>query len=326
MNEQIQIIIAKQLSNEASAAELQLIQNWLAESPAHQQELDALKAAWQAADRVIEKLPVCDAAAAWAKISSRICPDKTVQNDKPTRVISLWTKWTVGTAAVLLIGLFVFRIASPANIKVLASAQNQMIILPDGTHITLKKGSTLTYPKKFAATERHVALNGEAFFEVTHNEQQPFTIDAKKADVRVLGTAFNVCCNNQRTEVTVASGRVQVTDHDNASEKVVLTKGEHATVAAGPITKDAVADDNYLYWKTGNLEFRQTPFEEVVASIAKVTDTQIQLAPSLSATQKSQAINISFHEQSVEEMLTEICLITQCKWAKQNNLYIIAAK
>lgn len=326
MNEQIQIIIAKQLSNEASAAELQLLQNWLAESPEHQQELEAVRAAWQTADRVIEKLPVCDAAAAWAKISSRICPDKTVENQKPTRVIFLWTKWAVGVAAALLIGLFVFRLASPADIKVLAAAQNQVIELPDGTHVTLKKGSTLTYPKKFAAVERHVTLSGEAFFEVTHNEQQPFTIGAKKADVRVLGTTFNVCCNDQRTEVMVASGRVQVSNHDNTDEKVVLTKGEHATVAAGPITKDAVADDNYLYWKTGNLEFRQTPFEEVVASIAKVTETQIRLDAGLSAVQRSQAINISFHEQSVEEMLTEICLITQCKWVKQNNMYIITAK
>ncbi|PZF71994.1 FecR family protein [Taibaiella soli] len=324
MNEQIQIIIAKQLSNEASAAELQLLQNWLAENPDHSKELDSVKTAWQAAGQVIEKLPVCDASAAWAKISSRICPDK-LQDKKPTRVISL-TKWAVGAAAVLLIGFFVFRLASPADVKVLASTQNQMIVLPDGTHVTLKKGSTLTYPKEFAASERHVALSGEAFFEVTHNEHQPFTIGAKKADVRVLGTKFNVCCNDQRTEVTVASGRVQVTNHDNSEEKVVLTKGEHAIVAAGPIAKDAVADDNYLYWKTGNLEFRQTPFDEVVASIAKVTDTQIRLDASLSATQKSQAINISFHEQSVEEMLTEICLITQCKWAKQNNMYIITAK
>lgn len=325
MNEQIQIIIAKQLSNEASDVELQMLQDWLAESPEHQQELDSVATAWQAADRVIEKLPLCDAAAAWSKISSRICPDKASQN-KPTRVFSLRIKWALSAAAVLLIGLFVFRLAMPATVKVMAANQNQLIVLPDGTHVTLKKGSTLSYPKKFAAAERHVGLSGEAFFEVTHNEQQPFTIGAKKADVRVLGTTFNVRCDDQQTEVTVASGRVQVCNHDNAEEKIVLTKGEHATIAAGPITKDAVADDNYLYWKTGNLEFRQAPFEEVVASIAKVTNTQIRLDASLSVAQKSQAINISFHEQSVEEMLTEICLITQSKWAKQNNMYIITAK
>ena len=36
--------------------------------------------------------------------------------------------------------------------------------------------------------ERNVRLDGEAYFEVTHNEDKPFVVQTNKCNVEVLGT------------------------------------------------------------------------------------------------------------------------------------------
>jgi transmembrane sensor len=326
MHEGIYDIIAKYLSNEATDADLQLLNQWLQDDPLHAQELETIKESWQASDKMFNCFPACNVAAAWEKISARICPASEKEHKKTVRLTTSWYKYAAGVAAVLLVGFFAFRFFAVSGVHVVAAANNQSVTLPDNTTVILKKGATLDYPKHFAAAERHVSLKGEAFFEVTHNEAQPFVIDAQTADVKVLGTSFNVRCDEHGVDVAVATGRVQVSDHNNKENTVLLAKNEHAVLYEGNFVKDTVDAENYLYWKTGSLEFREAPLNEVIEAIAKATDSQIQLDDALPEARRQQAISISFHQQSVEEMLTEICLIAQCKWAKQNNTYIITVK
>ena len=45
---------------------------------------------------------------------------------------------------------------------------------------------------KFAAGERRVELSGEGLFDVTHDPEHPFVVEAGKATMTVRGTKFNV--------------------------------------------------------------------------------------------------------------------------------------
>ncbi len=63
--------------------------------------------------------------------------------------------------------------------------------LPDGTVGWLNSGSSLTYSLPFNSN-RKIALDGEAWFDVTRNEKSPFEITAGNSTVKVLGTSFNV--------------------------------------------------------------------------------------------------------------------------------------
>lgn len=65
------------------------------------------------------------------------------------------------------------------------------VTLPDGTKVWLNNSATLRYPRKFSDTERNVYLEGEAYFKVTRNAQQPFIVESDAMRVRVLGTVFN---------------------------------------------------------------------------------------------------------------------------------------
>jgi Fe2+-dicitrate sensor, membrane component len=96
-----------------------------------------------------------------------------------------------------------------------ATAQTGKLVklrLEDGSEIILNAGSTVAYPKQFAADIREVFLEGEAFFDIAPDADKPFIVKTGKMDIRVLGTSFNVRAHPDmhQAKVTVASGKVSV--------------------------------------------------------------------------------------------------------------------
>ena len=326
MEEQIYITIAKVLHGEANDAERRELNAWIQSDKTHADIFEKMKAAWVEADSLFET-PYFDAAPAWEKVSARIHPAKTQELPKQGRTMTfpVWVKYSSAIAAMLIIAFSIWNPFRAENIRIVADAGNKRIELPDHSIITLRKGSTLSYPETFAGSERKVALNGEAFFEVSRNEQQPFVIDAQAVSVRVLGTSFNVQCNEANADVSVTTGKVQVSARNDAKKTVILTPGNAAHYHKGELSQGA-ATGHETFWKAGELSFSNEPFLRVVATLAKATDTAIQFHPDLSQAQQEQAVTVTFRAQSLEDMLTELCLITSCRWEKVGTSYLIRSK
>ena len=64
-------------------------------------------------------------------------------------------------------------------------------VLADGTKVKMNADSHIDVPVQFGDT-REVTLEGEAMFEVTHDEARPFIIKAHDHAIYVLGTTFNI--------------------------------------------------------------------------------------------------------------------------------------
>lgn len=93
-----------------------------------------------------------------------------------------------------------------------SSDEPRLVILEDGSRITLKKGSQLSYPVHFAVGKREVVLSGEAFFEVSKDPKRPFYVYANELVTKVLGTSFRVSAfaGEKQVIVQVRSGKVSV--------------------------------------------------------------------------------------------------------------------
>ncbi len=107
------------------------------------------------------------------------------------------------------------------------------ITLPDGTQVWLNAGSKLRYASDFNIAGRKVTLEGEAFFEVTKNRENPFYVMADEAMVKVLGTRFNLKAypEDNTIETTVSSGIVEVFNRNQSGEKnksIVLKANDQA--------------------------------------------------------------------------------------------------
>ena len=155
--------------------------------------------------------------------------------------------------------------------------------LADGTKVWLNSGSELQFPTRFAGEKREVMLKGEAFFEVTKNEKQPFRVNANELKVEVLGTSFNVVSfdDDTQSEVVLVTGKVAL-----SSEKGQIVK-EYGNIIPGQraiyqkeaqkVITEAVDVDKYIAWRDGNLIFRDDSMEEVVKRLSRWFNVEITI-------------------------------------------------
>ncbi|MBN1598871.1 MAG: DUF4974 domain-containing protein [Bacteroidales bacterium] len=108
--------------------------------------------------------------------------------------------------------------------------EKSMICLSDSTRIWLNGGSLIEVRKDYGFTNRIIALNGEAYFEVTSNKRIPFIVESGQFQTKVLGTKFSVeaYSNQNYIKTTVVEGRVQIESAQDDFRPLVLNKKECA--------------------------------------------------------------------------------------------------
>ena len=185
---------------------------------------------------------------------------------KPRRRVLPWVSGVAAAAAAVILCVFLFR-GNDQQIQLMANAEMQEFVLPDGSEVTLAPGSRLTYSEK---SPRSTQLEGKAFFEVARDEAVPFEITSDGAFVRVLGTKFMVDAGSSVKEVYVTEGKVLFAKSSD-SEGVILTKDMQATLSeldAVPVIA-MEADVNSIAWQRGSFTFNQTPLKEVLETLSK---------------------------------------------------------
>lgn len=110
------------------------------------------------------------------------------------------------------------------------------LALPDGSKVWLNPTSTILYKIVKNASTREVYLEGEAFFDVKPNKEQPFHVKNKGLNVVVLGTSFNVVASSKdaKYEVSVVTGKVKVKyqDPENSERfnQVIITPQQQVVI------------------------------------------------------------------------------------------------
>lgn len=157
------------------------------------------------------------------------------------------------------------------------AGQRALIKLQDGTTVWLNASTTLRYPNRFSTVERRVELDGEAFFEVTANEELPFTVATEKLSIRVTGTKFNVFAYKGSNEFSTSLTEGTVTVYDSANEKkyIELLPNERAVLEGNRLVKHAFDNMNFLLWKDGIYAFDDIPFREIIKKLELYYDVKI---------------------------------------------------
>jgi len=228
---------------------------------------------------------------AWGKLESRIGIQSSEMPTKFRKLISspiLRLAAALIFAALLLVsGYEIFLNPSAKRNYLELSAQNQVLSpfsLPDGTLVSLNANTKIKYPKKFSGNTREVIIEGEAFFEVIPKKDKPFIIHAGNAQIKVLGTSFNVNAypESKLVEVTVETGKVQFlnkTAQSVQTNELILTPGDKGTLLheSNSFMKTSNQNPNFLAWKTRNLIFKATSLDEVIQDLAKVYRVDIRI-------------------------------------------------
>lgn len=156
------------------------------------------------------------------------------------------------------------------------------VTLPDSSAIWLNAGSEVSYPKDFKVQKtRAIQLIGEAFFEVTHNEKQPFVVESGNLKTIVYGTSFNVSSykDSKQSSVTVKTGKVGVMlREDSLSKPTMLLPGNKLVYHRdnGKLETTSIHAEEVANWINGDLVFDQTSLKEVFATLERKFDVEFR--------------------------------------------------
>lgn len=332
-------LLARYLGNEVNSREKAEVEHWLSQSGKNREELVRLKNMLSKVDaHFLSKR--FDSGKAWEKVHSAIQQEqpKVVQLKK-TRKEALLQFYKY--AAIILIAFLLgsvgyylgFRNHGFVVYSEIIAAENQVIneyVLPDGTKVALNGGSQLTFPKHFKGEIREVSISGEAFFDVVPNPEKPFVINAGDAQIKVLGTSFNVSAypGNETVEVVVQTGKVQLTGKkeegstDNIRE-VLLVPGEKGTFYSRnrQVEKAINTNPNFLAWKTHDLIFEDVPLGEVIQCLEKIYHVNIGVSdPALNEL----LLNAHFENKTIDFVLDVVRLTFNLELSSDNEQFLLS--
>jgi ferric-dicitrate binding protein FerR (iron transport regulator) len=252
--------MARKLSGEASAEELQELEQLLWQHPEGNYSMEVMQDLWKskpAADRqyaeneyrkLAQKLIQSGDGEFEDQEAHYVTEDvhgeavhEEITYEEPARKRK-WMPWAFALGAVIIAASAFLYQQNGSDNKTAAEmpARNEIstrygsktsLVLPDGSKVWLNAGSKLSYDKNYGNSLREVTLAGEAFFDVVKNPSRPFIIHTSKMEVRVLGTAFNVKCypDEKKTETSLIRGSVEIT-LKNRPEKIVLKPNEKIVI------------------------------------------------------------------------------------------------
>ncbi|WP_423146003.1 FecR domain-containing protein [Rubrolithibacter danxiaensis] len=181
-------------------------------------------------------------------------------------------------------GQLIFKVAKTAfankfaglNTIVTPRGGQYQVVLPDGSKVWLNAATSLRFPGIFKGSSRQVELQGEAYFEVAKNPAMPFIVQSSSAEVRVLGTHFNVKSYEDESvmKTTLLEGAVQLS---NAAFSGILKPGEQALLNSKGEVKITDNIDIYdeIAWKNGLFQFNDADIAEIMRQLSRWYDVDI---------------------------------------------------
>jgi len=325
--ENIEELVAKVLSGEASAKEIAWLESWKTASSENLEYYRILEKVFLQS-REVKKVQFFNTDAAWNKLQLEIKNRKPGATIRNINSVKPWNDF-LRIAAMLLIvagiGFSVYKMLQPEKIvpvEIAAGNQVKNFSLPDSTTIVLNRNSELAYT--FTESKRSVALKGEAFFELAQDKNRPFEVIAGDVVITDIGTSFNVKASEGSDSlfVQVATGEVMMTSRNNLS--VVLKKGEGAVYiySRDEFIKAAVSDTNSLAYKTKIFVFENASLEAVVNKVNEVYGSEIVLSEEI----KNCHITATFRNEEYSTIVDIIAGTLDLTIKKQGDILLLEGK
>ena len=208
------------------------------------------------------------------------------------------------------------------------SGSKRRFVLPDSTIVWLNSNSKLEYPTTFSESSREISLEGEAYFEVSHDVNKPFHVHAGDMDIEVLGTHFSVenYPDKKGVEAVLAEGRIKVTGSE-IPVPLVLEPGE--LIRYDKSNKQTVVKkvdaENYISWIQNELTFDNAKLADIVMNLKKWYSIDIECDSSIG---QNLSMSFTLHKgEDLDEILKAMTLIIPVRYYwKDNVLNIVSVK
>jgi ferric-dicitrate binding protein FerR (iron transport regulator) len=146
-------------------------------------------------------------------------------------------------------------------------------------------------------------LSGEAYFEVTRNEEIPFKVHTEELDVKVLGTKFNFrnYKDDLEAKVCLLEGKVAL----NTRQKETILHPDQQALLDKKTGKLFVSGTKAAYsaeWTNDRLYFDEVLLSDIIKELERSYDVKITVADDTLNTIRFYG-NFRKREQSIQEIM-----------------------
>jgi len=313
-------ILLKYISGQANANEIKNVRAWAAASEERQRELSRIKNSWILSglgtdvDRMIKEPEI------------RHILEKIRFIIKKEHKKSLRLKFLKYAAALFLIvsisgsvGYFISRSTIPASEYagiIVPNGERSKVILPDGTTVQLNGGSLLKFTADFHSGKRTVFLDGEAFFDVTHDQSHPFIVETGDLQIKVLGTRFNVSSYPDDKTITTSleEGKVEVRIEGQGDTYLTPSEVLKFDKLTGKATKQTVNDYRFSDWTKGILNIKSETIEVLAKKLERRFDININFGDH---EVRKHIYSGSIKDENLDTVLEALKFTSSLKYEKQ---------
>lgn len=281
-NPDINLIIARYLGGNATSDEIERLREWIELSPENKKDFFEQQDIWETL------LPAFDVTDNDTEKAERNVLIRTgIEPRKSGLIRKLLRMWAriaaVALLPILAISIYFFvRLRDSSATDITLSTDygcTSKASLPDGSVVWLNANSTLQYSGELYGNNRDVNLRGEAYFNVHADSRHPFIVHTPYMYVTATGTEFNVNAYDDNASVTLAKGKVIVTD---ASDRITLLPGEHLAIRNGHPAVSRTSDlDRYCAWRDGKLIFEDDSIHTICRRLEQIYNVDFVIDPAL---------------------------------------------
>lgn len=275
-------------NDDVTATDIQAFHGWRGQSEHHAQAFEAAAQLWNSLDLLDE---LNDHAAA-SEAQSAHTPTWGGLSRRSAMAAAASLVVFVGAGTILYGTVFSERDYRERHAT--AIGEQKTVDLPDGSVIEINTNSAIEIA--YTDDARRVSLlHGEAYFDVSPDQERPFSVHAEDRVITAVGTEFMVRLKEKIVDVVVAEGRVALAIDPSATTSEARTQNNPVT-AAKPLLEltagqtaafdekveslDHVEPDvmrRRLSWRNGMLAFAGEPLGYVVADVSRYTQTVIEI-------------------------------------------------
>ena len=216
------------------------------------------------------------------------------------------------------------------NQMIVPFGKRSNLILSDGTKVWINSGSRLVYSPVFKGKTREVFLDGEAYFEVTKDENKPFFVRTNAFDVRVHGTKFDVQAyksdNEYNTILMEGKVSLEVNEGGILARKRFLFPDQKAMLSADKkdfLITEVANVENYTAWKEGYLIFKNEAFQSILKRVSHYYNINIELNKEMQVERLSGKLDL---KDDPERVLEGLSLISKFRYVRNGDKYFFMSE
>ena len=225
MNNEIDIILARYFSGEATEKELQALDVWLSESDENEKQFHQMTLLYQYAGQTGD-LPTVDTEKALTQFKNYIS-EKQINSNKPIFTISrIWR--AAAAIAILVIGTFaLFHFINPSSktVRLIAVETQKTFTIFENTEVTLFPGTEIIFHTQ---SNREVQLIGKATFKIDSEISGGILVQAGETYIEDVGTIFTVDASTLNISITVEVTDGEVWFYTDINSGVYIKANEGA--------------------------------------------------------------------------------------------------